>query len=683
MKLIIDHKKFGCKAIFQEWMSETDGIKDILNNGNDESTQIVNWSDKRPLEHVICDKNNSIMNESTSASIGESGNTSRNASSDILNPQNVSNGSMSKISEYECKTCFRTFRCELKWASHHKSHTKLKSFVCDICQKRFYNLYHLKNHMRKHDGRTPYKCKFCCRYFTTASGLSVHSKKHIGSMQKRCQVCQLSFPTPYHLKNHMIRHTKKKVYKCMVCQKHFSRRGSLSVHQRLHSTESPRFKCAACPKRFHWHSNLKAHQVSHSNAHARCNICKRKFLNAVELDMHAAFHSPDVRFECIWCHKCYTSRDKLHYHIINSHVRLPAHQCDQCDRTFKFSKQLQTHRIVHTDMKPRCYVCNKTFLTKYNLQSHSISHVSNKSFECDICGIKFTYKRNLYIHLKRHVLQSQQLSNNSNPIIPRERKKRMKKLQCDICGREFAYQKSLTKCDHKKIFSIKELVNQTQFQQCEIESEVAFHGMMARTTAMAATATSMSHSKADMNVAPSNNYNNINQIPANYLIDQQQQGQQEHAMETIKIKVDILLNNAELPCQPLWELHVPNEASNLDNMFAPITIDPVSVDPPNPVLVVHDSNNTSSISETASTLSSTIETINNVCNIVSSETDCFYYPTDCTNAFHKNEANYFSMEILPATQTKHSTLTTIHSEERDDYNLRNVCIINNVMYQEL
>lgn len=662
MKLIIDHKKFGCKTIFQDWVNDVENVKDVL----------CLTADTKLPQVPLCD---------------------------------IVNNNSLHTNEFECKLCFRLFNSESNLRIHESSHNKCKTFVCDICQKGFYTFYHLKNHMRKHDGCTPFKCDYCRKYFTTGTGLSIHMKKHIGGTLQHCNVCEQTFPAPYHLKKHMIKHTKEKHYECPICKKRFSRQGSLHVHQRLHSADSPRYKCAVCPKRFHWQSNLKAHQPTHYDGCARCDICKRKFNNTLELDMHAAFHRNDVRFQCVWCRKCYSSRHKLHYHIKNSHVKMPSFQCDQCDKSFKFSQQLKIHRIVHTDEKPRCYICNKTFLTKYNLQSHLTSHVSSKSFECDICGIKFTYKRNLYIHLKRHVMARENHPNDLHAAL-KERKKKMKKLQCDTCGRDFAYQKSLEKCDHKKLVIVGKDVGKcmTNRKQKRIKSLSTENSLIS-------------------DEYPSS-------LDTEYLNDVKSINSELVNENNFKVQVNIVLGDAEQPFVPLYELNIPqltsqeqhshhqslhafyvsqlaeqqhieapfaskqdriqeqqqphqNEPEQAFEMMLQPLHEPIQqITPLEPPLLP------ASIPSPLSPLSSLspryIETRSYVCG-VNDEVEYFYYPSYLNNTnFTIQEPIDFSMGFSPASHhSKYSPFTANKPEEPIDYSFHNVRFVNNVTYREL
>lgn len=561
----------------------------------------------------------------------------------------------SENQRHECGTCGRVFNTAAKLKIHKNCHAKRKTFVCDICQKSFFTFYHLKNHMRKHDGRTPFKCDYCRKHFTTGTGLSIHMRRHVGKQTQRCTVCDKTFPAPYHLKKHMIKHTKEKRFECNICQKRFSRQGSLHVHQRLHSSASPRYQCDLCPKRFHWQSNLKAHRPTHFDGCTRCDICKRKFDSCEELELHGTFHSANVQFQCVWCEKSYTSRHKLHYHIKNSHVKLPSYQCEECDKSFKFLQQLKIHRIVHTDKKPRCYLCNKTFLTKYNLQSHLTSHVSTKSFECDICSIKFTYKRNLYIHLKRHALARVQNSTDFQNLL-KERRKNMKKLKCGTCGREFAYRKSLEKCDHKR-----RLINSVKPTKVSSKSK---NGSVVREQGDSASMNTIDYfshlqMRMDENTRPCDN---------------------------IKVQVNIMLGDLE---QPLWELNLPSAREEEKRPLSPV----IEKQPPSPVFKkeqpLWDPNLPPTREEVMEKQaiekqpqSRYIEKETLTCDVTEFG-DYYYFPAYLNANLGSSEPIDFSMGFLPSTATNYSPFTAIPADEPLDYSFHNVRLINNVTYRDL
>ena len=81
------------------------------------------------------------------------------------------------------------------------------------------------------------------------------------------------------------------------------------------------------------------------------------------------------------------------------------HECEVCGRKFTDKRNLREHlRTVHSADGPRyeCDVCGKKFTHKRNLSRHlgSVHSVDGPSHECGVCGKKFTQKGSLSQHLR-------------------------------------------------------------------------------------------------------------------------------------------------------------------------------------------------------------------------------------------------------------------------------------------
>jgi len=60
--------------------------------------------------------------------------------------------------------------------------------------------------------------------------------------------------------------TVERTYPCVVCNKTFSVKGSLRVHQHVHTGERP-YRCGVCSKMFSHTRGLKRHILSYCNQH--------------------------------------------------------------------------------------------------------------------------------------------------------------------------------------------------------------------------------------------------------------------------------------------------------------------------------------------------------------------------------------------------------------------------------
>lgn len=74
-----------------------------------------------------------------------------------------------------------------------------------------------------------------------------------------CPVCGLYFTN---VKNHLKVHTKERPFQCDICKKKFIQKINLTVHHRVHTGERP-YKCKKCDKTFIQKGNLDAHVNKH------------------------------------------------------------------------------------------------------------------------------------------------------------------------------------------------------------------------------------------------------------------------------------------------------------------------------------------------------------------------------------------------------------------------------------
>jgi len=95
-----------------------------------------------------------------------------------------------------------------------------------------------------------------------------------------------------------------RVFRCLLCAKIFSRKDSLSEHNRIHSEDKP-FGCTTCSKSFARADYLNYHSRLHSDPRNRYKVsCKsgnKDFRHKSRLNVHIRSHIGIRRYACRIC----------------------------------------------------------------------------------------------------------------------------------------------------------------------------------------------------------------------------------------------------------------------------------------------------------------------------------------------------------------------------------------------
>lgn len=157
-----------------------------------------------------------------------------------------------------------------------------------------------------------------------------------------------------------------------------------------------------------------------------CTLCKKKFHTSILLRQHIKnFHGKKARdpFTCEICGKTFLTAHYYKGHIQQVHMGNLKYQCSYptCNEKFMSKRTKIVHEeSVHMNRVFKCKDCDgKEFKSEIQYKNHQ-RLIHNKSFECPICFMKFSYKKNGLDHHLKTVHQG------------------IKEFECHLCKREFA-----------------------------------------------------------------------------------------------------------------------------------------------------------------------------------------------------------------------------------------------------
>ncbi|XP_056144660.1 P43 5S RNA-binding protein-like [Lampris incognitus] len=233
---------------------------------------------------------------------------------------------------FKCRfvNCGRRFTRKAHLRRHAVQHTGVKAFICSFqcCPKSFFNAHcrekhvqhaHgkgrwfkcskpncsltfkkrrlLKLHMKEHGVTANFRCSKdgCGAMFDSHIARKAHEKKHAGY---RCQKANCNFIeyTWGKLQKHMAKHPV--TFTCRACQKVFKKAGSLSRHERAHTSHKPVLVCpkSGCSAFFSTTFNLEHHihkvHLEHLKYSCLFPDCPRMFAMRESMTRHLRHHDP-------------------------------------------------------------------------------------------------------------------------------------------------------------------------------------------------------------------------------------------------------------------------------------------------------------------------------------------------------------------------------------------------------
>ncbi|XP_013193821.1 zinc finger protein 14 homolog [Amyelois transitella] len=300
------------------------------------------------------------------------------------------------------------------------------AFSCAVCPEISTNLDDIRKHIGQHN-RTNIHVAFKKMMFSNAQRFYRYENK------LRCKICTIDICNYEDLKQHLencsqLNYNKKwnnlpfKLEKdqldCPICKKTFLNYVNLNTHMNVHY---PNYICENCGKAFASKARLRGHMRTHEVGTFPCRHCDAVFDRVTKRENHVSKeHKSGVRYACKRCNISLTSFYARQKHLAEVHnEELKRYKCKACTQSYITPGHLSSHvRRDHLhERNHKCDKCDLAFYTKNALKMHMIKHDGERIHSCPICQKSYQRKKTLREHMRIH--------NND------------KRFVCPVCGRAF------------------------------------------------------------------------------------------------------------------------------------------------------------------------------------------------------------------------------------------------------
>lgn len=322
--------------------------------------------------------------------------------------------------KFACSECFVMPCVHYKYLMSYREQTlnhanKIKCIDCDYVTRR-------KEHLIGHVNR-----------------------EHLDHHPFTCADCGQQFYTKLSLKTHIVQFHQE--FSCEYCDFEFKDKNSLENHRKACKSVIRAFSCDHCVASFDLEEELITHEnLRHNESVHACNLCKSKFMTALQLEEHHARVHGGIqckkrrkRIECTLCDLLFKNIKELVQHE-KFHDQNETYPCKECPKQFKTLMKLYIHNQRHYTNRIKCHRCNKKVAASFYPQhavrcpykrEGALKHV------CEVCGKAFHLESLLRFHQRVH-LEPEPCPQCDKIIKPSSLKRHMEQVHGDTSEKQKA-----------------------------------------------------------------------------------------------------------------------------------------------------------------------------------------------------------------------------------------------------
>ncbi|CAL8101929.1 unnamed protein product [Orchesella dallaii] len=317
---------------------------------------------------------------------------------------------------FECSICSRKFTCKGTKDNHEKTHDSSRreggpKYECDLCDRKYYILGSFRSHQLRHKKGLKFRpkpppdapkkkyprkciptpCPICGKVLTRPDKLNPHLKLH------ELKKIPNELTAPPNKRSGFRKWIKKKKDKKdgenggddadpMSPKAKAGRAKKARQLGRRARTTARSKECSECGKKFETLFQLTLHNRIHTGETPHeCEICHRRFARPENRLKHMKTHDPnrfqgEKRHICDICgkgfylqHTLYNHRKYIHFGIVRSNARAGPSACPICGKVLSRPDHLNGHMKRHSEAEKihKCTVCERPFFTPFEAKYHA------------------------------------------------------------------------------------------------------------------------------------------------------------------------------------------------------------------------------------------------------------------------------------------------------------------------
>lgn len=346
--------------------------------------------------------------------------------------------------KFPCRLCDKILKTKNRLSAHLQSHHNAsKETNCKHCNRQFNSFERLLKHLRRcilnnkkrcYNRRHPHRptenfiCDICGRTFKLFHSLLDHmNERHSKAFSFKCRICDKVYPSRYYLSKHLSRHKQvfenggsgtidggdldadlvmRKTYVrshphrpqsnfvCDICGKSISQFGMLQEHMSSFHGAGDSFQCRYCgqsyPNRYYLNKHKERHKKSMENGNEE--ISKDLDKDLIERKKYKR-HLNESEVNCDECGRVFKHYYLLLEHKSSQHMGESMFECRKCGRHYPNRYFLTKHLKRHEEAEAKGVPLDADLdegLMERSRYIRSDPKQDKSSFDCEICGIKYT-----------------------------------------------------------------------------------------------------------------------------------------------------------------------------------------------------------------------------------------------------------------------------------------------------